>query len=68
MLMNVGFTEALKVHEFDCVIFHDVDHLPEDTRNDYSCPTSPRHMSRSDSNRNYRWVSVCVGGGGGGGG
>ena len=44
-LMNIGFTEALKVRNFTCVIFHDVDLLPLDTRNDYGCPSSPRHMS-----------------------
>ncbi|XP_068735595.1 uncharacterized protein [Montipora capricornis] len=45
MLMNVGFTEARKVENFSCMVFHDVDLLPEDARNDYSCPSSPRHMS-----------------------
>ena len=45
MLMNVGFVEALKMRAFDCFIFHDVDLLPEDERNVYSCPVQPRHMS-----------------------
>ncbi|KAG8235312.1 hypothetical protein J437_LFUL015715 [Ladona fulva] len=47
MLMNVGFLEASKMHEFDCFIFHDVDLLPEDDRNLYTCPAQPRHMSAS---------------------
>ena len=43
---NSGFLEALK-HEpdIDCVIFHDVDLLPEDDRISYSCPEFPRHLS-----------------------
>nr|CAD7412966.1 unnamed protein product [Timema poppensis] len=45
MLMNVGFVEALKQYNYDCFIFHDVDLLPEDDRNLYTCPEQPRHMS-----------------------
>ncbi|XP_065656640.1 beta-1,4-N-acetylgalactosaminyltransferase bre-4 [Hydra vulgaris] len=44
-LFNVGYTEALKIADFNCFIFTDVDLLPEDDRNYYGCPTSPRHMS-----------------------
>lgn len=44
-LMNVGFVEASKTDNFDCFIFHDVDLLPEDERNLYTCPEMPRHMS-----------------------
>jgi beta-1,4-galactosyltransferase 1 len=43
-LMNVGFNEALKGFDWTCFIFHDVDHLPEDTRNLYSRPDQPRVM------------------------
>ena len=45
MLMNVGAAEALKSYDYQCFIFHDVDLLPEDDRNLYSCPVQPRHMS-----------------------
>ena len=44
-LMNVGFMESLKVYDWQCFIFHDVDLLPEDDRNLYTCPEQPRHMS-----------------------
>lgn len=46
-LMNIGFIEALKwYHGFDCFIFHDVDLIPEDDRNEYLCSKQrPRHMS-----------------------
>ena len=45
MLLNVGAAEALKSYDFQCFIFHDVDLLPEDDRNLYTCPVQPRHMS-----------------------
>jgi len=44
MLMNAGFSEATKVAQFDCYIFHDVDMLPEDDRNFYVCSSVPRHI------------------------
>lgn len=44
-LMNVGYAEALKLYEWDCFVFHDVDLLPMDDRNLYTCPDQPRHMS-----------------------
>ena len=49
-LLNVGFVEAMKDFAWDCFIFHDVDLLPEDDRNLYTCPRlQPRHMSVSVS-------------------
>ena len=55
-LFNIGFKEALKLEDFDCFIFTDVDLLPEDDRNYYGCPTSPRHMSVAIDKFNYRYV------------
>ncbi|KAK3722060.1 hypothetical protein QZH41_007362 [Actinostola sp. cb2023] len=54
MLMNIGFEEAIKRENYYCVIFHDVDLLPEDDRNDYSCPSSPRHMSTAVDTMKYK--------------
>lgn len=45
MLMNIGAAEALRQDAYQCFVFHDVDLLPEDDRNIYSCPEQPRHMS-----------------------
>jgi len=46
MLMNIGFIEAMKLGRYDCVIFHDVDLLPENDQNIYQCPEeNARHMS-----------------------
>ena len=54
-LLNIGFLEAKKRDNFDCFIFHDVDLLPEDTRNLYSCTKNPRHMSSAIDVFQYRY-------------
>ncbi|EJD74731.1 hypothetical protein LOAG_17990 [Loa loa] len=53
-LMNVGYTEAMKLYDWQCFIFHDVDLLAEDDRNIYSCPDQPRHMSVAINKFKYR--------------
>lgn len=59
-LMNVGFTEALKSNEFDCFIFHDIDLIPLDDRNLYTCPDQPRHMSVAVDSLGFKWVNDPV--------
>jgi len=54
MLMNVGFVEALKLYNYDCFIFHDIDLMPEDDRNLYTCPEQPRHMSAAVNVHKYK--------------
>uniref|UniRef100_A0A0N4ZU85 Glyco_transf_7N domain-containing protein n=1 Tax=Parastrongyloides trichosuri TaxID=131310 RepID=A0A0N4ZU85_PARTI len=53
-LLNIGFIEALKLYNFDCVILHDVDLIPEDDRNIYQCSKYPRHMSSHINIFNYK--------------
>ena len=63
MLMNVGFREALKDFNWDCFIFHDVDLLPEDDRNLYTCPDMPRHMSVAVDKFQYKLPYKSIFGG-----
>ncbi|XP_014677244.1 PREDICTED: beta-1,4-galactosyltransferase 4-like isoform X2 [Priapulus caudatus] len=53
-LMNAGFEEAMRQHHWSCVIFHDVDVLPEDDRNIYHCDNHyVRHMTTAVDRYNY---------------
>ena len=61
--MNVGFAEANKDYDWDCFIFHDVDLLPEDDRNLYSCPEMPRHMSVAVDKFKYKLPYKTIFGG-----
>jgi len=54
MLLNVGYVEAMKDYNWTCAIFHDVDLLPEDDRNLYTCPSQPRHMSVAVNKFKYK--------------
>jgi len=54
MLLNVGAAEAVKQHDYTCFIFHDIDLLPEDDRNLYTCPVQPRHLSVAIDSFLYR--------------
>ena len=80
ILMNSGFLEVMLLSEqrtklnkfdlktakfeFDCVIFHDVDLLPEDDRIMYSCPLErPRHLSVAIDKFNYKiFYTKLIGG------
>ncbi|KAH9504473.1 Beta-1,4-galactosyltransferase 4 [Bulinus truncatus] len=46
-LHNVGFLESEKVGKFDCYIFHDVDLVPINDKNIYTCADNPVHFSVS---------------------
>lgn len=63
VLMNAGVRESLRDLDFGCFVFHDVDLIPEDDRNMYSCPHMPRHMSVAVDKFNYTLpYSLLVGG------
>ncbi|XP_028325838.1 beta-1,4-galactosyltransferase 3-like isoform X1 [Gouania willdenowi] len=53
-LMNVGFREAMKEEDWDCLFFHDVDLIPEDDRNTYVCDVNPKHVSVAIDRNNYK--------------
>lgn len=53
-IMNVGVAESLKLANWDCFIFHDIDLIPLDDRNLYTCPDQPRHMSVAVDTLNYK--------------
>ncbi|CAB3253128.1 unnamed protein product [Arctia plantaginis] len=64
-LLNVGFVESQKWESggYQCFIFHDIDLLPEDTRNMYSCPEQPRHMSAAIDKFKYKLPYQTIFGG-----
>lgn len=61
-IMNAAFQFANKLG-VDCVIFHDVDMFPQDDRNPYSCPPTPRHLGAYVNTLGYQlWYKEIVGG------
>jgi len=61
-VMNAGFREVMKSGNFDCVIFHDVDMLPENDRNIYQCQDSPVHLSPLIDKFDYKPYGTDFGG------
>lgn len=58
VLMNAAFKMALWENPWQCFVFHDVDMIPENVRNMYTCPTHPRHMSASVDEFAYNLPAV----------
>ncbi|CAI9737032.1 beta-1,4-N-acetylgalactosaminyltransferase bre-4-like [Octopus vulgaris] len=54
MLMNVGFAESLKLYNYSCFIFHDIDLIPDNDKNIYDCEETPRHMSVAVDKMKYK--------------
>ncbi|KAK2154681.1 hypothetical protein LSH36_260g01073 [Paralvinella palmiformis] len=62
-LYNVGFLTAMTFDQWDCVILHDVDLVPETEDNLYRCADSPLHLSAGvDSLRYTLMYKELVGG------
>lgn len=54
LLMNIGFSEAMKEEKWNCIIFHDIDLLPENDKNIYQCDQDyPKQLAISISLYNY---------------
>lgn len=53
LLYNAGFLEINKLDKFDCFIFSDVDLLPENQFNIYTCFELPRHLSANVNSLRY---------------
>ncbi len=68
ILMNAAFREIILKNlfdmEFDCVLYHDVDLLPSDELNMYTCPfRRPKHLSILVDDIDYRKsYPILVGG------
>lgn len=56
MLMNIGYAESIKLYNYTCFVFHDVDLIPENDRIMYDCRDSPRHLSSAVDKFKYKWV------------
>lgn len=58
----MGVKEALKDEEWDCLFLHDVDLIPENDHNLYTCdPWNPKHVSVAMNKFGYRWVMEAEG-------
>ncbi|XP_038057458.1 beta-1,4-galactosyltransferase 6-like isoform X2 [Patiria miniata] len=53
-LMNVGFLESLRFQDWDCVVHHDVDHIPLSYANYYGCGEMPRHFMSGEDTWDYK--------------
>ena len=61
-IMNIAVEQALKIDDFDCFIFHDVDLIPENDKNIYECYSHPRHLSPAVDELRYKYVFGFFGG------
>ena len=58
-----SYREAVNFYPYTCLVFHDVDLIPEDDRIDYTCRSSPLHISAGVSTFKYKLFSDKLFGG-----
>ena len=54
MMRNVGAKFVIETEKIECLIFHDVDLLPENDKNMYICEDRPKHISVAVDKHNYK--------------
>ncbi|XP_040069811.2 beta-1,4-N-acetylgalactosaminyltransferase bre-4-like [Ixodes scapularis] len=62
-LLNVGYDMAERLHGHSCFVLHDVDLLPENDLNLYTCDQFPKHMSSCIDKMKYRLPYETIFGG-----
>lgn len=62
-LLNAGVLELRKYFPYECLVFQDVDLLPEDDRVDYGCSQSPMHLAVYIDKFNYTILYPTIFGG-----
>ncbi|XP_069127249.1 beta-1,4-N-acetylgalactosaminyltransferase bre-4-like isoform X1 [Argopecten irradians] len=62
LLMNIGYKEAIEIYNYTCIVFHDVDLIPEDDRIYYGCGKNPRHLSVAIDIYDYKQLENVFGG------
>ena len=58
--MNIGYKYVKGNVQSDCVIFHDVDHVPEDARHFYVCREEPLHLGAFHSGHDYKYIRSLI--------
>ena len=59
MLANIGYRESMLDMDYDCLVIHDLDILPEDDRNFYICMNNPVHMAVNVEQCN-NFIATCL--------
>ncbi|CAH1639052.1 unnamed protein product [Spodoptera littoralis] len=62
-LYNIAYLETQLFGTWDCLIFHDVDLIPEDERIPYTCSDHPIHLAAAVESFNYSLLYPTIFGG-----
>jgi len=58
-LLNVGYMVSRSFGQYDCLLLHDVDMLPKNDLNFYTCSSTPRHVGKFRDHRVFKFV-ICL--------